>query len=130
MRRHVAPTPALAVHRRREYDGRMSATHELAVTECQDRLEVAGRVVRRHFWRRLLPALGVTSYMAVSAAVGLGTPAAIMAGVFGLFAGREAVRFRKNLTRLRDLEGELASLGRPSDLATRHYDELRSNLDD
>lgn len=35
--------------------------HVLAVSECEDRLEVQARVVRRHFWRRLLPGVGVMS---------------------------------------------------------------------
>ncbi len=84
--------------------------HVLAVTECEDRMEVQGRVVRRHFWRRLLPGVGVTSYMAASVATGLGTPALVVTAVFAAFTAREALTFRTNLSRLRALEAELASL--------------------
>lgn len=84
--------------------------HVLAVSECEDRLEVQTRVVRRHFWRRLLPGVGVMSYMGVSTALGLGTPFLVMTVVFGLFTAREALTFRKNLAGLRALESELALL--------------------
>jgi len=84
--------------------------HALVVSECQDRLEVQGRIVRRHFWRRLLPGVGVTSYMLVSVAVGPSAPALIVTGLFGLFTAREVVKFRSNLTTLRGREAELATL--------------------
>lgn len=84
--------------------------HALVVSECQDRLEVESRIVRRHFWRRLLPGVGITSYAAVSIALGAGTPVVILMAMFGLFTAREAVVFRENLARLRDTELELAAL--------------------
>ena len=84
--------------------------HGLAVSDCRDRLEAEHRVVRRHFWRRLLPGVGVTSYLAVSTAVGVGGPVLWFTVGFGLLTAREAVRFRSNLVRLRALEAELAAL--------------------
>lgn len=86
------------------------APHGWAVAECQDRLEVESRLIRRHFWRRLLPSIGVTSYAAVSVVTGAGAPVAIVTAMFGLVTGREALVFRKNLARLRAVELELASL--------------------
>lgn len=81
-----------------------------AVAECEDRLALQGVVVRRHFWRRVLPSVGVTSYMAVSVVMGLGTPALVATGVFVVLSLREAARFREKLVRLRGLEAELVSL--------------------
>lgn len=62
-------------------------------------------MVRRHFWRRLLPCIGVTTYMGIIAfSADLGAPALAAAAAFGLLTAREALRFRENLDRLRALE--------------------------
>lgn len=82
----------------------------LALSDCQDRLDVQGRLVRRHFWRRLLPGIGITSYAAVTVALGAGTPVVMVMAISGLFTVREALVFRRNLSRLRDTEVELAEL--------------------
>lgn len=104
-------------HDRTQSEGQ-EPPHAWAVAECQDRLEVESRIVRRHFWRRLLPGVGITSYAAASIVLGAGTPVLVLMAMFGLLTAREAVVFRKNLARLREVEHELLSLSRTSSVTT------------
>lgn len=86
--------------------------HAFALSRCQDELDVMVRVVRRHFWRRLLPGLGITTYMVVYALVGVPSAAWMLAAGFGGFTAFEALKFRGNLKKLRALENELEELER------------------
>ena len=84
--------------------------HAFAVSDCRDRMVAQAAVVRRRFWRRLLPGVGITAAMVSSVIAGVGSSAAVVAIGFGVLTLREGLTFRRNLARLRELEDELQEL--------------------